>query len=55
MQLLITVIYMFTTETAEDNYNKFLEIVKEVAEKKNYTVFSLTAPAKEKELDAILG
>lgn len=43
------------TSKKEDNYAKFLEIVKEVAEKKNYTVFSLTAPAKEKELDAILG
>ena len=44
----------YTTQK-EDNYNRFLELVKELAEKKNFSVFSLTAPAKEKELDTILG
>lgn len=39
----------------EDNYNKFIDLVKEISEKKNYTVFSLTAPVKEEQLDAILG
>jgi hypothetical protein len=39
----------------EDNYNSFLTLVKEISEKKNYTVFSLTAPVKENnQLDAIL-
>lgn len=39
----------------EDNYNRFLELVKEISEKKNYTVFSLTAPVKEiNQLDDIL-